>query len=94
MPAPIPLNIGPPPIRTKFDSQKDDPQGSGIAWPWLKFIQSIWTAITTLNFQNISGKINISQINASGTPSATTVLYGDARWDVIPAATDIDGGTF
>lgn len=82
--------LSPPPIRTQFSSGKD-PTGSGIAWSWLKWLQDLYTALVTLNFQNIAGLLNINQINATGTPSATTFLRGDGVWADIST---IDGGTF
>lgn len=74
-----PIPPAPPPIRSQFAS-KADASGSGITFAWLKFIQDLWTYLVNLTFGNIAGKINISQINATGTPSAGTFLCGDASW--------------
>lgn len=37
-----------------------------------------------------NGKLTVSQISATGTPSATTVLYGNGTWAVIPGAASFD----
>ncbi len=72
-----PLGSGVPPVRTKF---ADDRGSGGISFAWIKWLQGIYTFLAGLSFSNIAGKINISQINATGTPSASTFLRGDASW--------------
>ncbi len=74
-----PFAGGPPPVRTQFDSPKD-PQGSGISWPWLKWLQSIFSFLANLSFSNIAGKIDIDQINTSNAPAPGLFLDGNATW--------------
>jgi hypothetical protein len=61
-----------PPIRTPFDG----PGATGISWAWIKWIQDLYSWVTNLLFSNIGGSLNVSQINATGTPGPTTALFG------------------
>jgi hypothetical protein len=73
----VPLN-SPPPTRTKFPEpeSKTKTTGSGIAWPWLKFFQDLYSFVHGLTFANIGGQIAQGQAAPvlTGTQAAIPVL--------------------
>ena len=84
MAAETPLGSGAPPVRTKFTESKS---ASGITWSWLKWFQDLYNWLAGLSFQNIAGQVSVpSQINATGTPSSSTALFGDGSWKSVSAA--------
>jgi hypothetical protein len=46
---------------------------------------------SNLSLSSIGGSLNVSQINATGTPSSSTVLYGNGTWGTIGSGVQAHG---